>query len=139
MIKDPIADEIFANCPVLPDSETRGTPQAGARQILIIKKATLYSANYVASTTDKTPRSGFTIRCDGDPSLSSEVEVGFIHLVPPDALRAPQYSPTRRWLTLWVDIAGMTQVLAQLQQAHRYLWRGEFENGHIYGDLHSSD
>jgi hypothetical protein len=33
----------------------------------------------------------------------------------------------------------MAQVLAQLQQAHRYLWRGEFGGGHIYGDLHSSD
>jgi hypothetical protein len=139
MIKDPIADDILANCPILPEGETRGGPQAGARQILIVRKATLYSANYVASINDTTPRSEFTIRCDGGPSPSSEVEVGFIRLVPPDALRAPHYNPTRKWLTLWIDIAGMAQVLAQLQQKHRYLWRGEFSNGHIYGDLHSSD
>lgn len=139
MIKDPIADDILAHCPILPESGTRSAAQTSARQVLIVQKTTLYSANFVASATDKTPRSGFTIRCDGGPSPSSEVEVGFIRLVPPDALRAPHYDPTRKWLTLWIDIAGMVQVLAQLRQAKSYLWRGEFANGHIYGDLHSWD
>ncbi len=111
----------------------------GTRQILMVEQVALYTANWRVSASNRTVGSLPYIQLLGTPSPSSQVTSGYIRFVDVADLRQPHYVAPRKQITLFVDYRTMPQVLAQLEQANRYLWIGHFSGGHIYGDLHSHD
>jgi len=66
------------------------------------------------------------------------VATGYIHFSDHIGLKPPTWVPARTKVNIWLDIRGMTQTMIQLEHKTRYLWRGEFANGHVYADLHST-
>jgi len=111
----------------------------GTRQILIVSDVIMYASNWRASAANRTVGSQPYIKLVGQPAPHSEVTLGYIRFVDAADLREPHYSSARKQITIYVDYRAMAQVLAQLEQANRYLWIGHFAGGHIYGDLHSHD
>lgn len=110
----------------------------GTRQILVIERAVFHTAGYRVSTSDPAARSSANIEVTGRPTPSSQVTKGYIYFVPAAELRVPVYSPASLQIRLWVNEIYMAQVLDQMRHEERYLWVGWFDNGHVYGDVHSA-
>ena len=109
-----------------------------SRQILIIENTTFITAGYRESTSNPTPKAAANILVTGQPSSSSDVTYGYIRFAATPDLRVPSYSSAQKRIDLWVNERHMAQVLAQMTHSSRYLWIGWFNNGHIYGDVHSA-
>ena len=140
MTPDPIADEILSKIPSFhPDHKNIGAATLDGREILVIDTFTLYSAGFIPSAADPTPRSEIYLRLDGHPSPSSTVTHGFLRFAPRDALKAPVFKASSKELHLWVDIEGLPQVMEQMKMTYRFLWVGFFGGGHVYGDLHAAN
>lgn len=113
------------------------------RQILQVETYTLFTAGYRHSDAAPETRGSAHIALAGTPTPSSNVTNGYIYFVPradlPSRKHTPQYNPGNKQIKLWLDEAHLPMVLAQLKQTRRYLWVGFFNNGHVYGDLHTAD
>ena len=136
MSSDTIFEAILKSLPeaALPEIPNRFL---APRQILIVEGYTLISAGYQPSITDPGSKSLYSIRLHGKPSPSSNVTAGYIHFVDRMDLKPPTWVVERSEINIWMDMRGMKQILMQAEHSTRYLWRGEFANGHVYADLHS--
>lgn len=108
------------------------------RQILIVENAVLFAASWVPQR-GATALSGPSIRVKGCHSPSSVIQQGFIHFVSGEAPKRPHWDDSRKWLRLWMDVNTLPIVLRQLQMRDRVMWCGEFDNGHLYGELYAQD
>jgi hypothetical protein len=131
-------DRIIENLDFIFDPQTRAPAGTGStRQILIVRSAMLYTAAHVDAGAPYQPKRQSYIHFLGDPSPSSDVTNGYIRFASEGAMRLPFYEPTRKTINLWVGMADMPMTLAQVGHRERYLWLGEWDSGHKYGDLHS--
>lgn len=137
MSSDTIFEAILKTLPeaALPDIPNRFL---APRQILIVEGYTMISAGFQHSVQDPASQSLYSLRLHGKPSPSSDVTTGYVHFADRMGLKPPSWIAERKELNIWMDLRGMEHVLRQLDQPTRYMWRGEFANGHVYADLHST-
>ncbi|MGH1424592.1 MAG: hypothetical protein ACRBBU_07665 [Pseudooceanicola sp.] len=114
-------------------------PQASAptdavrREILFINDA----IHTTGAATRDGVRAISQIEVTGIPTPASSVARGILRFRSPEDLRAPYFKENDATIRLWLDIAHLGHVIAQLTHRKRYLWIGIWPDGYTYADLHS--
>ena len=125
----------------LPDIFDRGV--AGGtltfrhREILRVDRMAYFSANFRDPARPNPVAGEARIMCYGTPTPSSSVTHAVLHLAEVKNLRAPFWDQAQSRILLWLDRAQLPLILEQMRHAERYVWIGQFEGGHTYGDLHT--
>jgi len=118
-----------------------GDLQVGDRVILQVKDHVTVSKNW-REKKGATPEARIVLilRGVGVGSSSGKIEKAYVILVPDDEkLREPKYLSKPKAIHMWIHQRMLPTVLSQLSDQYVYCWMGNFGDGHIYADIHSSD
>ncbi len=112
----------------------------GTRQILEIENYQITSANYVDNKVSNTAHCRCQILVTGCPSPSSSKKLshGYIRFVEPHLIKYPAYDHKAGRINILINQDFMQATLTQLTHSQKYLWIGQFGNGHLYADIHST-
>ena len=116
----------------------------GKRFIMRVNSFVPITSSCIQSSDDKATKNNVIIKllgnCTGnaDPELTTSYLL-FYKLKGNEKLRKPIYSSNKHEIYLFYPIEFYQAVLNQLRYDKTlYCWIGFFDNGHVYGDLHSA-
>jgi hypothetical protein len=109
------------------------------RKILKVESHVVVSANWLMSASSglKGAQSVFILL--GPSSGVAEGEANKAYIVfSQEKVKTPRFVKSSGAIYLWMPERMLPIVQSQLGDKSVYCWIGHFENGHIYGDIHSS-
>ena len=113
----------------------------GERQILIVHRHFIYTQNVRPSDTQPEPYSKTVVMLEGIPTASSDqnFKQAIIRFEKDDKdLRPPKFLRNRGQLHLWFHYRHLDAFVSQIHEPKVYCWAGKFQNGHVYGDVHTA-
>lgn len=114
----------------------------GMRQILTVTGYSLTAANFLDSATSGKTFSKTVMLLTGKATPGSYQDLNHAYVIfegNDQKLRRPYFNKKQKNIRLWLHQKHLPTVLAQLNQPKVYCWIGHFGNGHIYGDIHTSN
>lgn len=138
-----LPDDVIDEIRQLASGQIKGMPDdlpQGERQILSVQHHFLVSSNFLESAASGNTGSTTVLRLAGVPTPSSDhkLESAFVTFVPDtEPVRPPAYVRSKGTIYLWIHHRQLQTVLTQLHEPSVYCWVGHFDNGHLYGDIHT--